>query len=393
MVAAVIEADLEVHDRAAGDEAAGRAFLNALVDGGDVVARDGAADDGVFEHVAGTARQAFHFDPAVAELAASAALLLMAALHLYLAANGFTVGDLGRLEQDFHLVAAFGALDGGFDVELAHARKQDVAGFLVAAQLQGHVLIQQLLDGGVHLVFVALFLRREGESDELRGELRHGDREGGLVVAERVARAGIFQLAHRNDRAGAEHILAGRLRFAVKIEEGAEAFGFLGTHVLERRFGADGAGDHAHHVELAGERVRNGLEDEAASRAFVAGGAFVAVGVEEGRTFERRGEEAGDGVEQFAPALVFERGAHHDRDKAGVEHALAQAGGDVFFGKGTFLKVFLHQLFVGLGDVFDGGVVQERRFVRDGVGDEGFGHGTVFAEHKGLAAEDVHDAR
>lgn len=90
VVAAVIEADLEVHDRAAGDEAAGRAFLNALVDGGDVVARDGAADDGVFEHVAGTARQAFHFDPAVAELAASAALLLMAALHLYLAANGFT---------------------------------------------------------------------------------------------------------------------------------------------------------------------------------------------------------------------------------------------------------------------------------------------------------------
>ena len=316
----------------------------------------------------------------------------MAALHLYLAANGFTVGDLGRLEQDFHLVAAFGALDGGFDVELAHARKQDVAGFLVAAQLQGHVLIQQLLDGGVHLVFVALFLRREGESDELRGELRHGDREGGLVVAERVARAGIFQLAHRNDRAGAEHILAGSLRFAVKIEEGAEAFGFLGTHVLERRFGADGAGDHAHHVELAGERVRNGLEDEAASRAFIAGGAFVAVGVEEGRTFERRGEEAGDGVEQFAPALVFERGAHHDRDKAGVEHALAQSGGEVFFGKGTFLKVFLHQLFVGLGDVFDGGVVQERRFVRDGVGDEGFGHGAVFAEHKGLAAEDVHDA-
>ena len=37
--------------------------------------------------------------------------ILKQALHLYLAANGFTVGDLGRLEQDFHLVAAFGALD------------------------------------------------------------------------------------------------------------------------------------------------------------------------------------------------------------------------------------------------------------------------------------------
>lgn len=80
-------------------------------------------------------------------------------------------------------------------------RKQDVAGFLVAAQLQGHVLIQQLLDGGVHLVFVALFLRREGESDELRGELRHGDREGGLVVAERVAVRVFFSLPTANDRA------------------------------------------------------------------------------------------------------------------------------------------------------------------------------------------------
>lgn len=127
--------------------------------------------------------------------------------------------------------------------------------------------------------------------------------KGALSSLSVCARAGIFHLPIRNDRAGAEHILAGSLRFAVKIEEGAEAFGFLGTHVLERRFGADGAGDHAHHVELAGERVRNGLEDETASRAFVAGGAFVAVGVEEGRTFERRGEEAGDGVEQFAPAL------------------------------------------------------------------------------------------
>ena len=93
----------------------------------------------------------------------------MAALHLHLAAHGFTIGNLGRLEQDFHLVAALGAFHGGFDVQLAHAGQQDVAGFVVAAQFQGHVFVQQLLHGGVDLVFVALFLGREGEGDQLRG--------------------------------------------------------------------------------------------------------------------------------------------------------------------------------------------------------------------------------
>ena len=98
VVAAVVQADLEVHHRASGKEAASRGFLNALVDGGDVVARNRSAHDGVLEHIAGTARQTFHFDPAVAELTATAALLLVPALHLHLAAYRFTIGNLGGLE-------------------------------------------------------------------------------------------------------------------------------------------------------------------------------------------------------------------------------------------------------------------------------------------------------
>ncbi len=317
----------------------------------------------------------------------------MAALRLHLAAHGFAVGHLRGLEQDFHLVAALGPLHGGFDVQLAHAGKQDVAGFLVAAQLQRRVLVKQLLDGGVDLIFFALFLGGKGEGDELRGQLRHGDGEGRLVVAEGVARAGVLQLAHGYDGAGAENVLAGRLGFTVKVEQGAEAFGLFRAHVLEGGVGADGAGNHAHHVELAGEGVRDGLEDEAAGRALVVRNAFVALGVEVGGAFERGREEADDGVEKLGAALVFKGRAHHNRGQAAVEHALAQARGKVLGGEGAFLKVFFHQFFVGFGDVLDGRIAQQGGFVHERLGDERVAHGPVVPEHERLAAEDVHQPR
>ena len=49
MVAAVVDLDAEVHRLATGQETAGGRFLDALVDGGDVLAGDHAAHDGVFE--------------------------------------------------------------------------------------------------------------------------------------------------------------------------------------------------------------------------------------------------------------------------------------------------------------------------------------------------------
>lgn len=81
-----------------GQKTTGCGFLHALVDGGYVLlAGHNAAHNGILKHIARTARQAFHFYPAVAKLASSARLFFVASLHLNFAAHGFAVkGNLGR---------------------------------------------------------------------------------------------------------------------------------------------------------------------------------------------------------------------------------------------------------------------------------------------------------
>ena len=97
VVAAVVDGGLEVDDGVAGEVAAGGGLDDALLDGGDEVAGDGAAEDFAGELEAAAAGEGLHADFAVAELAVAAGLLLVAALGLGLAADGFAVGDLAGL--------------------------------------------------------------------------------------------------------------------------------------------------------------------------------------------------------------------------------------------------------------------------------------------------------
>ena len=82
VVLAVVEGDLDVDHRVAGEEALDHGRAHALLDRRDEVARDGAADDLVDELEALAARQGRDFHPGVGELAAAAGLLLVLALGL-----------------------------------------------------------------------------------------------------------------------------------------------------------------------------------------------------------------------------------------------------------------------------------------------------------------------
>ena len=57
-----------------------------------------AAEDLVGEFELAAARQRLHADPAIAELAVTAGLLLVAALDVGRAADRFAIRDLGRLQ-------------------------------------------------------------------------------------------------------------------------------------------------------------------------------------------------------------------------------------------------------------------------------------------------------
>ena len=82
MVGAVVEDHPHVAQRIARDDALLHRLADALLDGRDEAGRDHAALDLVHELEALALRQRLDLDVAVAELAAAAGLLLVAALRL-----------------------------------------------------------------------------------------------------------------------------------------------------------------------------------------------------------------------------------------------------------------------------------------------------------------------
>ena len=161
-----------------------RRFLDPLLDGGNVVARDGSAEDGVDELEVLTAAQGAHPDPAVRELAVAARLLLVAAMSLRRALDRLPVGDLGLLEVDLDLVTLPQPAHDDLDMELPVAREQHLVGLRVARDLENQVLFHQPLECARDLVLVTprLWLDREG-GRRLREGHSGVDDEGALSAS------------------------------------------------------------------------------------------------------------------------------------------------------------------------------------------------------------------
>ena len=97
---------LHVLDRVAGEHAAGHRLDDALLDRGDEAAGDHAALDRVDELEALAVLVRLDLDLAVAELAAAAGLLLVAAVRLGRLADRLEVGDPRRVQLDLGAEAA-----------------------------------------------------------------------------------------------------------------------------------------------------------------------------------------------------------------------------------------------------------------------------------------------
>ena len=169
---------------------------------GNEVLGNRAAEDLVGELEVAAARQRLHLDPAIAELAVAAGLLLVAALDVGPAADRLAIGNLRRLQGDIHAVALLQAADDDFDVLLPAAGQQELAGLRVAVEAQGLVLFQDAVDGVAHAVFVVARLGFDGEGDGGLGQLdrRVGDVEA--LFGQGVAGQGVLELGDGADIAG-----------------------------------------------------------------------------------------------------------------------------------------------------------------------------------------------
>ena len=100
----------------------------------------------------------------MAVLTAAAGLLDELAFAVRFLGDGFAIGDLRRAGVGFHLELAQHAVADDFEVQLAHARDDGLAGLLVGADHERRVFFGETLQGHRHLFLVGLGLRLDGHA-------------------------------------------------------------------------------------------------------------------------------------------------------------------------------------------------------------------------------------
>ena len=376
---AVDELDLDVDHGEAGVDAFDHGAADALVDRGDEVARDGAAHDLVDELVA-EAPVGFEVDDADAELAATARLLLVLAFDVPDAAlDRLAVGDLGGQEVDVDRVFAAQALDGDLDVGLANARDQCLAGFHVAADLQGRVLVGEATErvGDAILVLLGLGLERVGDDRLDLGQI--GQERGGFCLAERVAGGGVLELGDDGDVTS--HSLRHDLGLlALERDE-------LGVALVRALAGVEQLAvarkcprPDAHHRELADKLIDHCLEDLGRERRGRIAGALdrvagARIGGLFGRVIEGRRAAGDDEAERVADADVLQARGTQQRKNFGGGDGLGEALAQVVFGEVAVFEVFFGERVIGRGHGVDEELVVHLGLVhevgRDGLFDNG----------------------
>ncbi len=177
-------------------------LVDALLDRGDELAGDGAADDLVDELEPAAALERFDAEERDPELPVAAGLLLVLALGLRLVGDRLAVGDLHVLGLDFHAELGAEARLGDPEVRLALTPQQRLVGLGVAFEPQRGVFVEEPVQRVRELVLVALRLRLDRDGEHGRGRFERLDVDVGAARAEDVAGRGVGQLGHRRDVAG-----------------------------------------------------------------------------------------------------------------------------------------------------------------------------------------------
>ena len=182
---------------------------------------------------------------------------------LGLGADGFAVGNLGRFEGDFGVVALFEAADDGFDVRLAGAGDEELVGLRIAEEADEQILFHELVDGGGELVFVGAGLGLDGVGHGGLGRRGDVDLDVRALLAEGVAGEGVAELGDGAEVAGVELGDFNGLAALHDAEVGKRSSAAAGV-VLERGVVLDDAADDFEEGDAAGEGVGHGFEDDQA---------------------------------------------------------------------------------------------------------------------------------
>ncbi len=203
MVRAEIHRDLYIHYRVSRQRACLHGFDNSLFHGRDILSWNDPAHDAIDELEALSAFLGLHSEPAIAELAVTACLLFVFALHLGAGGDGLLVGDLGCLQVHLHPIPSLEPVHCDLDVELAKAGQDKLAGLFVPEHLEYRVFIHDLVECRHDLFHVRLGLGGYGHVHDGIGEDRARERKRNRLREQCISCLGFFQLRHGKDIARA----------------------------------------------------------------------------------------------------------------------------------------------------------------------------------------------
>src|SRR5690554_1943644 len=317
MVATIVDLHLDVDDGIAREHAARHRTFDTLADGGDVLARDDAADDRVLEDEAFAKLRGTNLKPAMTVLTAATGLTHIAAFGLHRGLEALAVGDLRRAHVALDLELALQAVDDDLEVELAHSGDDGLTGLFVGMRAEGGILCRKPREGLTELLLVGLRLRLDRDRDDGLGELHALKDDGILFVAEGITRGRRLEANSRGDISGVERLDLFAV-IGVHEEEATDALLLALGRVEHGRAALDEAGVAAEEGELPDVGIVHDLERERRE-----GGAIVRrtrhaifgiVGMDalDGHDIGRARHEVDDRVEERLDALILEGGVAED---------------------------------------------------------------------------------
>ena len=253
MEGAVVHAHLDPHHRIARHRAVLHALDHTLLNRGDEVAGDGAADGLVDEPILVTILKLLHGEVHLAVLAAAARLLLVLVMAVALARHSLAVGYFRRVQLDAHVAHLLHHVHHHVQMHVAQPLDNGFARLRIALRTQRLVLLKQTLKSRPEFVVVSLRLRgHRSEHDRLR-ELDGTHPQRIADGAERVAHLCRLQFGNRDYVASGHRIHIG-VFLAARHKQRGDLLAPR-TGVLHLRVDLEGSGKHPHVAHLPDEAV------------------------------------------------------------------------------------------------------------------------------------------
>ena len=271
-------------------------------------------------------------------------------------ADGFTIGNLGIAYSAVNVEFSLQTVDDDIKVEFTHTGDDGLGRFGIRADTEGRVFFSKFAKGNAHLFLVGLGLRFDGYRNNRFREDHGFENDRSLFIAERIARARIFQANGSCDITSID-FFDFRSMVGVHAQDTADTFSLAFGRVVDVGASRQFTGVDTEESQAANIGVGCDLEGKGSKGSIIAGrtSCFFArfrIHALDVSHIGRSRHVSNDGIQKGLHAFVLIGRTAGDREHlAGTGH-LTDGGIDFIFRKVFAFKVFFHQVVVAFSNGF-----------------------------------------